>query len=178
MLVALSGATEPDRGRTERGGAPRRSRREPPAEPRAPERAVPKGRRWKSPGGPRGQPSRGERSEQRRAGPELRRGPKPDRGSAATEVGAGSATATDIYINKHHPHIRAPYEVGGASVWARASTTDACSIAMGSSGEARHKLRGATRRPAVEKLPLIPALVQSGTGVPENQGATRPSAWT
>nr|DAN89304.1 MAG TPA: Class II bacteriocin [Caudoviricetes sp.] len=66
------------------------------------------------------------------SGPRASAGPKPDRGSAATEGRRRVGYGNGIYINKHHPHTSAPYFVGGASVWARASTTNACPIAMGS----------------------------------------------
>lgn len=56
---------------------------------------------------------------------------------------AGSAPALSINIS---PHTSAPYFVGGASVWARADTTNACPIAMGSGREARRSFQGCTPR--------------------------------
>lgn len=159
---------------SERGGAPRRSRREQPGRTTGDGPSRPTEEDWRALAPPnRGSP----RSEAQRASPSFGGTQADPRERSDRASAQGRQRKRQRNIHTSHTHERPPS--GGASVCGRAINGSGPRKAMGSGCEMCLSSADKLPRPAVGKWTLLPAFGLSGTDVPENEPslkATRPSA--
>ena len=159
---------------SERGGAPRRSRREQPGRTTGDGPSRPTEEDWRALAPPnRGSP----RSEAQQASPSFGGTQADPRERSDRASAQGRQRKRQRNIHTSHTHERPPS--GGASVCGRAINRFGPRKAMGSGCEMCLSSADKLPRPAVGKWSLLPAFGLSGTDVPENEPslkATRPSA--